>query len=85
MSTSKASNNVYINNLKIYEFWRRIAAKYGEPDNATEVKWGLGGKKPYLKAQTGTLELVDPILKDLDISRMINEDSKLANAQYYNF
>jgi hypothetical protein len=29
--------------------------------------------------------LVDPILKDLDISRMINEDSKLANAQYYNF
>jgi hypothetical protein len=85
MSTSKASNNVYINNLKIYEFWRRIAAKYGEPDNATEVKWGLGGKKPYLKAQTGTLELVDPILKDLDVSRMINEDSKLANAQYYNF
>jgi len=85
ISTSKASQNIYINNLKIYDFWRRIDMRYGKPDNASEVKWGLGGKKPYLKAATGRLELVDPLLHDLDISRMLNEDSRLANTPYYTF
>lgn len=85
ISTSKASQNVYINNLKIYDFWRRIDMRYGQPDNASEVKWGLGGKKPYLQASTGKLELVDPLLRDLDISRMLNEDSRLANVPYYSF
>lgn len=84
-SDSKASQNIYINNIKIYDFWRRIDLRYGQPDNITEIKWGLGGKKPYLKASTGHLELVDPLLKDLDMSRMLNEDSRLANTPYYSF
>lgn len=85
LSDSKASNNVYINNLKIYDFWKRIDLKYGPPDNTSEVKWGLGGKKPYMKAQTGYLELADPLLKDLDVARMFNEDTRLANTNYYTF
>lgn len=85
ISTSKASQNVYINNLKIYDFWRRIDLRYGQPDNTSEIKWGLGGKKPYLQASTGRLELVDPLLKDLDVSRMLNEDSRLTNIEYYTF
>jgi len=85
ISSSKASQNVYINNLKIYDFWRRIDLRYGQPDNASEIKWGLGGKKPYLQASTGRLELVDPILKDLDISRMLNEDSRFTSVEYYTF
>ena len=84
-SNSKASQNIYINNIKIYDFWRRIDLRYGQPDNITEVKWGLGGKKPYLKATTGHLELVDPLLQNLDVSRMLNEDSRLANTPYYTF
>ncbi len=82
---SKASKNVYLNNLKVFDFWRRIDLKYGKPDNETEVKWGLGGKKPYLKASTGRLELADPLLKDLDTARMLNEDTRFANTQYYTF
>ncbi len=85
LSDSKASNRVYINNLKIYDFWRRIDLKYGPPDNTSEVKWGVGGKKPYMKARTGSLELVDPLLKDLDTARMFNEDTRLANTNYYTF
>ena len=85
ISTSKSSPQVYINNLKIYDFWRRIDLRYGPPDNTSEVKWGLGGKKPYMQATTGNLELVDPVLKDLDSARMLNEDSRLANIPYYNF
>ena len=58
---------------------------YGPPDNTSEVKWGLGGKKPYMKAKTGLLELNDPLLKDLDTARMFNEDTRLANTNYYTF
>ncbi|MCM1324282.1 MAG: hypothetical protein NC218_08975 [Acetobacter sp.] len=85
LSDSKASNNVYINNLKIYDFWRRIDLKYGPPDNTSEIKWGLGGKKPYMKAKTGYLELADPLLKNLDTARMFNEDTRLSNTNYYTF
>ena len=85
MSVSKASQYVYINNLKIYDFWRRIDLRYGKPDNTSEVKWGLGGKKPFLKASTGRLELSDPLLKELDAARMLNEDARLTNTPYYNF
>lgn len=85
MSFSKASKNVYINNLKVYDFWQRIDLRYGAPDNASEVKWGLGGKKPYLRAETGKLELVDPLLKNMDLARMVNEDSRFANMSYYTF
>lgn len=84
-SDSKASKNIYLNNIKVFDFWRRIDLKYGKPDNETEVKWGLGGKKPYLKATTGRLELADPLLKDLDAARMFNEDTRFANTQYYTF
>ena len=84
-SDSKSSKNVYINNIKIYDFWKRIDLKYGEPDNITEVKWGLGGKKPYLQAKTGQLVLMDPLLLSLDTTRMFNEDSKMANTDYYTF
>lgn len=85
LSDSKASKNVYLNNLKIYDFWKRIDMKYGAPDNTSEIKWGLGGKKPYLKAKTGYLELADPLLKDLDMARMFSEDTRLANTHYYSF
>lgn len=85
LSDSKVSKNVYINNLKIFDFWRRVSLKYGEPDNKSELKWGLGGKKPYLKATTGTLELSDPLLQSLDVTRMFNEDTRLANTEYYTF
>ncbi len=85
ISDSKASKNVYLNNIKVFDFWRRIDLKYGKPDNETEVKWGLGGKKPYLKAGTGKLELADPLLKSLDVARMLNEDTRFANTQYYSF
>ena len=85
MSVSRASQYVYINNLKIYDFWRRIDLRYGKPDNTSEVKWGLGGKKPFLKASTGRLELSDPVLKELDAARMLNEDARLTNVPYYNF
>lgn len=85
LSNSRASKNVYLNNLKIYDFWKRIDMKYGAPDNTSEVKWGLGGKKPYLKAKIGELELADPLLKDLDMARMFNEDTRLANTHYYTF
>lgn len=85
LSFSKASKNVYINNLKVYDFWQRIDLRYGEPDNKSEIKWGLGGKKPYLRAETGKLELVDPLLKNMDMARMLNEDSRFANMPYYTF
>lgn len=82
---SKASKNIYLNNLKVFDFWRRIDLKYGPPDNESEVKWGLGGKKPYLQAQTGKLILMDPLLKELDSARMYNEDTRFANMPYYTF
>lgn len=84
-SQSKSSQNVYLNNIKIYDFWRRISLKYGTPDNKTEIKWGKGGKKPYLKARMGELELMDPLLISLDTTRMFQADSRLSNTQYYNF
>ena len=84
-SQSKSSKNIYLNNIKIYDFWRRVALKYGDPDNKTEVKWGKGGKKPYLKAKIGELELFDPLLLSLDTTRMFQADSRLSNTKYYNF
>ncbi len=85
MSESKNSKHVYINNIKIFDFWRRIDLKYGKPDNASEVKWGFGGKKPFLQAKTGELTLMDPLLVSLDTTRMYNEDSQMSNVQYYSF
>lgn len=75
----------YLHNIKTYEFWRRINQKYGTPDNKTEVVWGLGGNKPYMKASTGRLMLEDPMLRELDYTRMSREDAKFMNTGLYNF
>ncbi|MBP3546939.1 MAG: hypothetical protein J6K16_07435 [Alphaproteobacteria bacterium] len=75
----------YLRNIKTFEFWRRINQKYGTPDNKTEVLWGLGGNKPYMKASTGKLMLEDPMLRELDYTRMSREDAKFMNTNLYNF
>ena len=75
----------YLRNLKIYDFWKKINQKYGEPDNKDEVIWGLGDNKPYLQASTGFLVLEDPMLRELDYTRMSREDQKFINTDIYNF
>lgn len=75
----------YLRNIKIFEFWRRINQKYGTPDNKAEVIWGLGGNKPYMKGSTGKLLLEDPMLRELDYTRMSREDAKFMNTGMYNF
>ena len=75
----------YLHNVKTFEFWRRINQKYGTPDNKSEVLWGLGGNKPYMKAATGKLLLEDPMLRELDYTRMSREDAKFMNTNLYNF
>lgn len=76
---------VYIRNLKIYDFWRKINRKYGVPDDKTMVTWGLGGNKPYLKAKTGWLKLEDPMFVEMDYTRMSREDKRFINSDFYNF
>ncbi|MBR1604747.1 MAG: hypothetical protein IJ660_01405 [Alphaproteobacteria bacterium] len=75
----------YLRNIKIYDFWKKINQKYGIPDNKENVIWGLGGNKPYLQAGTGLLRLEDPMLRDLDYTRMSREDKKYMNTGLYNF
>ena len=75
----------YLRSVKIYEFWRRINQKYGNPDNKDDVLWGLGDNKPYMKAATGKLLLEDPMLRELDYTRMSREDQKFMNTNLYNF
>ena len=55
------------------------------PDNKDEVLWGLGGNKPYLKAASGVLLLEDPMLRELDYTRMSREDQRFINTDLYNF
>lgn len=81
-NSSKAN---YLRNIKIYDFWKQINQKYGVPDNQEQVIWGLGDNKPYLKAATGYLLLVDPMLVELDYTRMSREDQKFINTGYYTF
>lgn len=81
-SGSKAT---YLRNLKIYDFWNKINQKYGVPDNKEQVTWGLGGNKPSLHADTGYLILKDPMLLDLDQSRMLRENQKFLNSSVYTF
>ncbi|MBR4105747.1 MAG: hypothetical protein IKK52_00410 [Alphaproteobacteria bacterium] len=76
---------IYIRNLKIYDFWRRINRKYGVPDDKNMVTWGLGGNKPYLKANTGWLKLEDPMFVEMDYTRMSQEDKRFINSDFYNF
>ena len=75
----------YLRNLKIFDFWKKINQKYGKPDNPDRVIWGLGENKPSLQAATGRLILHDPMLLELDYSRMAREDQKFMNTATYTF
>ena len=81
-SSQKAA---YLRNIKIYDFWKKINQKYGAPDNRDDVLWGLGGNKPYMHAKTGFLILEDPMLRELDYTRMSREDQRFINTDIYTF
>ena len=83
--TGNSPKAVYIRNIKVYDFWKKINQKYGHPDNKTTVTWGMGGDKPYLKASTGNLLLEDPMFRELDYTRMSREDQRFINSEFYNF
>ncbi len=83
--TGNSPKAVYIRNIKIYDFWKRINQKYGQPDNKTNVTWGMGGDKPYLKADSGYLLLEDPMFRELDYTRMSREDQRFINSDFYTF
>ena len=76
---------IYLRNIKVYDFWKKINQKYGNPDNKTNVTWGLGGNKPFLKAATGYLLLEDPMFVEMDYTRMSREDQRFIHSDYYNF
>ena len=76
---------VYMRNIKVYDFWKKINQKYGKPDNKDNVTWGMGGNKPYLKAKTGYLLLEDPMFRELDYTRMSREDQRYMNTDLYSF
>lgn len=75
----------YLRNIKIFDFWKKINQKYGKPDNKEQIIWGLGEKKPSLRAKTGKLLLEDPMLLELDYTRMSREDKKFMNTAVYTF
>lgn len=75
----------YLRNIKVFDFWKKVNQKYGAPDNKDEVSWGLGGDKPYMKAATGYLLLEDPMLRELDFTRMSREDQRFMNTDLYSF
>ena len=84
--TGNSPKAIYLRNIKVYDFWKKISQKYGDPDNKTTVTWGLGGDKPYLKAfSTGNLLLEDPMFKEMDHVRMSLEDQRFINSDFYNF
>lgn len=83
--TGNSAKAVYLRNIKIYDFWKKINQKYGTPDNKTDVTWGMGGNKPYLKAKTGWLLLEDPMFRELDYTRMSREDQRYMNTDLYSF
>lgn len=83
--TGNSQKAMYIRNIKIYDFWKKINQKYGNPDNRDDVIWGLGGNKPYMQAGTGRLILEDPMLRELDYTRMSREDQRFMNTNLYSF
>ena len=83
--TGNSPKAVYIRNIKVYDFWKKISQKYGHPDNKTTVTWGMGGNKPYLKAATGFLILEDPMFREMDYTRMSREDQRFIHSDFYNF
>ncbi|MBE6453202.1 MAG: hypothetical protein E7012_06935 [Alphaproteobacteria bacterium] len=87
-AANRAGNSpksVYLRNIKVYDFWKTVNQKYGQPDDKENVTWGMGGNKPYLKAATGYLKLEDPMLKELDYTRMSREDQRYMNTDLYSF
>lgn len=83
--TGNSQKQIYLRNIKVFDFWKKINQKYGTPDNKDDVIWGLGGNKPYLQAGTGRLVLEDPMLRELDYTRMSREDQKFMNTDLYSF
>lgn len=83
--TGNSPKAMYLYNIKVYDFWRRINRKYGVPDNKQTVTWGLGNGKPYLKAKTGELTLEDPMFRELDYTRMSREDQRYLATDLYSF
>lgn len=89
---SEAANNtgnspkaLYLRNIKVFDFWKKINQKYGVPDDTRDVTWGLGGNKPYMRAATGFLVLEDNMLRELDYTRMSREDQRFMNTDLYTF
>lgn len=76
---------LYIRNIKVFDFWKRINSKYGVPDNKTTVTWGSGGNSPFMKVSTGHITLEDPQLQQKDYNRMAEEDKKFVTGGFYNF
>lgn len=83
--TGNSPKAIYLRNIKIFDFWKKINQKYGKPDDTEAVTWGLGGNKPYLKAKTGWLMLEDPMFRELDYTRMSREDQRYMNTDMYSF
>ena len=83
--TGSGTKAVYLRNLKVYDFWKKISQKYGHPDDEQDAIWGLGDNRPYLKASTGYLRLEDPLLQALDVNRMSREDQKFIHTDNYTF
>jgi len=81
-SSQKAA---YLRNIKVFDFWKKINQKYGAPDNREDVMWGMGGNKPYMQGATGRLVLEDPMLRELDYTRMSREDQRFMNTNLYSF
>lgn len=83
--TGSGAKADYLRNIKVYDFWKKINQKYGAPDNKEQILWGLGENKPTLQAATGKLVLNDPMLLELDYTRMSREDQKFMNTDVYTF
>ena len=83
--TGNSPKALYLRNIKVYDFWKKINQKYGVPDNKDDVIWGLGGNKPYMRAATGFLLLEDNMLRELDYTRMSREDQRFMNTDLYTF
>ena len=83
--TGNSAKARYLRNIKVYDFWKKINQKYGVPDNKDDVIWGLGNNQAYMKGETGRLLLEDPMLRELDFTRMSREDQRFMNTDVYTF
>lgn len=80
-----SQKSAYLRNIKVFDFWKKVNQKYGAPDNRDDVIWGMGGNKPYMQGATGMLVLEDPMLRELDYTRMSREDQRFMNTNLYSF